>query len=114
MPRYTRRFLLGRLASIRQTLKKYAPPGKPSDFDIHSRSATADSGCPTPLMVLRDHVNGEKGGYHRNSVLNLLKDWLVAPTWSSVRPMVLRSNRFRCEALRRRRAYVVSEPTLRI
>jgi len=55
-------------------------------------------------MTLRDHVSDEEGGGHGNGVLNLLRDWLVALTWSSVRPMALRSSRLRRGVLRRRRA----------
>jgi len=104
MPRYTRKSLPEYLASVCQTLKRCLPPEKSSDSGTHSRSVTADSGCPILLMTLRDHVGDEEGGDHGNGVLNLLRGLLVAPTWSSVRPMALRSSRFRRGVLRRRRA----------
>jgi len=104
MLRCTRKFLPGYLASVYQTLKRCLPPEKSSDSGTHSRSVTADSGCLILLMTLRDHINDEEGGGHGNGVLNLLRGWLVAPTWSSVQPMALRSSRFRRDVLRRRRA----------
>ena len=55
-------------------------------------------------MMLREYASDEGGGGGVNGVLNLLRNWTVALTWSSVRPMALRSNRFRYEVLRRWRA----------
>ena len=56
MPRCTKRFLRGCLASSHQTQKRSPVPGKPSDFDTHSRSVTAGSVCLIPPMPLRDRV----------------------------------------------------------
>jgi len=112
MPRYTRKSFLKYLVSVRQTLKRSPPPEKSSDSGTHSRSVIVESGCPILLMTLGDHVNDEVGGGHGNGVLNLLRDWLVAPTWSSVRPMALRSSWLRVACYGVGAPYVASESIL--
>ena len=102
-PRCTRVFPPEYLASVYQTPKQ-SLPDKPNGFDTRSRFATVGSVCPIRPTMLWDRVNDAKEHCHENSVLNLSKDWLVVPTWSSAGPMALQSSRFRCVALRRRHA----------
>ena len=97
MPGYTRKLLLGCLASRYRTLNQSPLPGKPSDFDTRSHSVIASNIFPIFPTPLGDHVNYEGKSDRRDSVLNLSRDWIVVLTWPFAQPTVPQSSRFRCE-----------------